>query len=135
MPLNCTLTDGVNGKFHITLCCCSVTKWFSPALLQPHILEPAVSVCLCVAYCRLLCPQDFPGKNSGVGPHFLLQRIFPTQGSNSCLLLWQAGSLPLSHLGGPCIRYCNLKNKFIKKYIVRILLSKWQCEELYRPIS
>ena len=25
---------------------------------------------------------DFPGKNTGVGCHFLLQGIFPTQGSN-----------------------------------------------------
>ena len=31
---------------------------------------------------RLLCPQNFPGKNTGVGCHFLLQRIFPIQGSN-----------------------------------------------------
>ena len=31
---------------------------------------------------RLLCPGDFPGKNSGMGCHFLLQRIFPTQGLN-----------------------------------------------------
>ena len=30
----------------------------------------------------LLRPWDFPGKNTGVGCHFLLQRIFPTQGSN-----------------------------------------------------
>ena len=30
---------------------------------------------------------DFPGKNSGVDGHFLLQGIFPTQGSNpvSCI--------------------------------------------------
>ena len=28
---------------------------------------------------RLLCPWDFPGKNTGVGCHFLLQGIFPTQ--------------------------------------------------------
>ena len=28
---------------------------------------------------RLLCPQDFPGKNIEVGCHFLLQGIFPTQ--------------------------------------------------------
>jgi len=27
-------------------------------------------------------PWDSPGKNTGVGCHFLLQRIFPTQGSN-----------------------------------------------------
>ena len=35
---------------------------------------------------RLLCPWSFPGKDTGVGCHFLLLRIFPTQGSNSCLL-------------------------------------------------
>jgi len=29
---------------------------------------------------------DSPGKNTGVGCHALLQRIFPTQGSNPGLL-------------------------------------------------
>ena len=46
---------------------------------------------------RLLRPWDFPGKNIGVGCHFLLQGIFPTQGSNLRLLHllhWQVGSLP-----------------------------------------
>ena len=46
---------------------------------------------------RLLCPWNFLGKNIGVGSHSLLQGIFPTQGSNPCLLCllhWQAGSLP-----------------------------------------
>ena len=33
-----------------------------------------------------LCPYDFPGKNPGVGCHFLLQEIFLTQGLNPCLL-------------------------------------------------
>ena len=31
---------------------------------------------------RLLCPWDSPGKNIGVGCHFLLQGIFPTQELN-----------------------------------------------------
>ena len=47
---------------------------------------------------------DSPGKNTGMGCHFLLQGIFPTQGSNLHLLHllhWQVGSLPLDHLGGP----------------------------------
>ena len=35
---------------------------------------------------RLLCPWDSPGKNTGVGCHFLLQGIFPTQESNPSLL-------------------------------------------------
>ena len=34
---------------------------------------------------RLLRPWDSPGKNTGVGCHFLLRGIFPTQGSNPSL--------------------------------------------------
>ena len=45
-------------------------------LLGPHGLRPA----------RLLYPWDSPGKNTGVGCHFLLQGIFPTQESNPGLL-------------------------------------------------
>ena len=48
-----------------------------------------------------LCPWDFPGKNTGVGCHFLLQEIFPPQGLNPHLLHWQVDSLPLSHEGIP----------------------------------
>ena len=47
---------------------------------------------------------DFPGKNIGVGCYALLQGIFPTQGSNLCLLCllhWQAGSYHYHHLGSP----------------------------------
>ena len=47
---------------------------------------------------QLLYPWDSPGKNTGVGCHFLLQRIFLTQESNPCLLHllhWQADFLPL----------------------------------------
>ena len=35
---------------------------------------------------RLLCPWDFPGKDTGVFCYFLLQGIFLTQGSNPGLL-------------------------------------------------
>ena len=36
----------------------------------------------------LYSPWNSPGKNTGVGCHFLLQGIFPTQGSNlvSCII-------------------------------------------------
>ena len=57
---------------------------------------------------RLLCSWNSPGKNTGVGCHFLLQGIFPTQGSNLCLLHWQVDSLPLSHQGSLWIRYTHL---------------------------
>ena len=43
---------------------------------------------------KLLCPWDFPSKNTKVCCRFLLQGIFPIQGSNLHLLLWQMSSLP-----------------------------------------
>ena len=52
--------------------------------VRPHGLQPT----------RLLCPWDSPGKNAGVGCHFLLQGIFLTQGSNLGLLHRQEDSLP-----------------------------------------
>ena len=53
---------------------------------------------------RLLCPWDFPSKNTGVGCRFLLQGIFPTQGLNPrllCFLHCRQILYPLSHLGSP----------------------------------
>ena len=70
--------------------CCLVTKLCWTPLI-PHGLQPTI----------LLCPWDFPGKNTGVICHFLLQGIFPTLESKPCLLHWQADSLPLSHQGNP----------------------------------
>ena len=61
--------------------------------------------------CPTLCdPMDCgqPGSsvhrisqtgNTGVGSYSLFQGIFPTQGSNPCLLHWQADSLALNHQG------------------------------------
>ena len=42
--------------------------------------------------------MDSPGKNTGVGCHALLQRIFPTQGSDPHLLHCRWILHPLSHL-------------------------------------
>ena len=41
---------------------------------------------LWTAATRFLCPWDFPGKDAGVGCHFLLQGTFTTQELNLCLL-------------------------------------------------
>ena len=84
------LLDGIGkmDKFEgRDVCVCSLVS----DSLRPHGLGPA----------KLLCPWDSSGKNTGVGCPFLLQGIFPTQGSNRYLLyllLWQAVSLPLLHL-------------------------------------
>ena len=68
-------------------CACSVVSnsW------QPHGLSPT----------RLLYAWDSPGKNTGTGCNFLLQVTLPIQGLNLRVLHWQAGSLPMSHLGSP----------------------------------
>ena len=55
----------------------------------------------------------FPGKNAGAGCHFLLQGIFPTQGSNPRLLHWQADSLLLSHQGSQMLIVTLSKNVLI----------------------
>ena len=63
------------GKKCYSICVCaqlfsrvqlSVTRWTGPT--------------------GLLCPWNFPGKNTEVGCHFPLQGIFPTQGLNLYLL-------------------------------------------------
>ena len=74
-----------------------------------YCLNHKGSLCLLVQSCptfhnpmdwlqptRLLCPWYFPGQNTELGCHFLLQGIFLNQGSNLHLLHWQADSLPLT---------------------------------------
>ena len=48
---------------------------------------------------RLLCPWDSPGKNTGVGCHFLLQGIFLIQWSNPGLPHYRQILYHLGHQG------------------------------------
>ena len=57
--------------FHISSTFC-VSRLVMSNSLQLHGLKPS----------RLLCPQNSPGLNTGVGCHSLLQGIFPIQRSN-----------------------------------------------------
>ena len=50
----------------------------------------------------LYSPRNSPGQNTGVGRLFLLQRIFPTQGSNPGLPHCRQILYQLSHKGSPC---------------------------------
>ena len=75
---------GAAHKLGLVLCVCSLG--FDS--LRPHGLQPT----------RLPCPWNFPGKNTGMGYHFLFQEILLTQGSNPHLLHllhWQGDSLAL----------------------------------------
>ena len=76
-----------------SVCTCKFSCSVMSNCLRLHELQPT----------RLLCPWTSLGENTGLGFHSHLQGIFSTQGSNLhlCLLLWQADSLPLSHLGSP----------------------------------
>ena len=65
--------------------------------LPPHGLQPA----------RLLCSWDFPGKNTGVGSHALLQGIFPPQGLNTGLPHCRWFLYHLSHQGSPQTKKTN----------------------------
>ena len=55
------------GRAHVKEVCVCVTCSVVSDSLQPYRLWPT----------RLLCPWDFPGKNTGMGCHILLQGIFP----------------------------------------------------------
>ena len=69
--------------------------------------------------CQAPLSMGFPQarENTGVGCHFLLQGIISTQGLKPPLLHWQANSLPMSHLGSPCIVLTpKVKLKFSVEY-------------------
>ena len=84
---------------------------------------------------EILCLWNFPGKNSGVDCHFLLQGFFPIQWSNPhCLFLqhWQADSLPLYHLGSKlsfwyaCEMRCFLASVVCPQMIL-------MCNQIWKP--
>ena len=64
--------EQINVSCRMCVCMCMHACSVVPYSLQPYGLQPT----------RLLCPWNFPVKNTGVGSHSLLQGIFPTQGSN-----------------------------------------------------
>ena len=88
--LMCCMTLYVRTSSPVMMRMCSVVSDSS----RPHGPQPT----------RLLCPWSFSGKKTGVGCTPLGDP--QTQGSNPGLLYllrWQADSLPLSHLGSPCL--------------------------------
>ena len=69
-----------NGKEYEKICCCCQVASVVSDSARPHGLQPT----------RLLCPWDSPGKNTGVGCHFLLQCMkveSESEVTHSCLTL------------------------------------------------
>ena len=94
--------------------------------LRPHVPTPPQPH---------LSPWNFPRKSTGVGCHFLLQGIFPTQGANQCflhLLHWQAISLPLSHLGSPHDPAFPLLGVCLDKILIKICHANIHSSTFYK---
>ena len=81
---------------------CSVMSSF----LQPH---------------EQYSPWNSSGQNTGVGSHFLLQGIFPTQGLNPGLLHCRRILYQLSHQGSPIPRESILFIQFCKFFGIQLL--------------
>ena len=96
--------------------------------LRPHGLQPT----------WLLCPWRSPGKTTGVGCHSLLQRIFPTHGSNSVLLHCRQILYRLSHQGSPTLRHIsgqiyNSKSTCTPMFIAALFTIAKTCKQLRCP--
>ena len=98
---------------------CASTS-FSPVITSQYYIMLEICKCDCAMLSCLVCVQlfatpwtvarqgwdflclwDFPGKNTGVGCHALLQGIFPTQGLNPSLPHCRQILNCLSHRGKP----------------------------------
>ena len=74
------LTNVCPISTHIHCCCCCWVTSLMSNSVQPHRWHPT----------RLHCPWDSPGKNTGVGCHFLLQCMkvkSESEVAQSCLTL------------------------------------------------
>ena len=97
-------TQGSNqGLLHCKQILYHLSHQGSPKLLQFSSVQSLSRVRLFATPWTVACqaPWDSPGKNPGVGSHFLLQGTFLTQESNLQLLRWQADSLPTELPGKP----------------------------------
>ena len=85
----------------LTLTCCPqllvATNLLSVAYSESEEMKVLV-VLLCPTPARLLCEWNSPGMTTGVGCHFLLWGIFPTQGSNPDLPHCRQIHYRLNHL-------------------------------------
>ena len=81
--------------------------------------------------CSLLHPWDFPGKSTGVDCHFLLQRIFLTQGSNLGFLHCRQTLYCLSHKASPAPnRHTSLPLPPVRKMARQLLRGQGGVESI-----
>ena len=69
--------------------------------------------------------MGFPRQCTGVVCHALLQGIFPTQGSNLCLLHWQVDFLPLARLTEFRLQWVNIQKDLAQNLVYNISVICW----------
>ena len=109
--------------------CCYHNLLFSHSVVSSSFVTPWTIVLWA------LLSWDFPGKNVGLGCHFLLQEIFMTQGWILGLLHWQVDSLPLCHNGkkSTC-QWRRHKRCGLDPWLRKTLWSrKWQPTPVFLP--
>ena len=98
------------GFFFLLVVCLTHTHKHAHTHSHTHTyIHTPFLQCVCVLVTQLrptlcdpmVCPQDFPGKNTGVGCHSLLQGTFLSQASNPGLPHCRQTPYPLSHQGSP----------------------------------
>ena len=102
------LLEGVTSNIQDYISIQDIFFWISVDFI---FIATCLKLSVCVLTCLvvsdslpphgLLCPWDFPGKNTGVRCHFLLQEIFLTQGSNLHLLNYRQILFITQPLGKP----------------------------------
>ena len=81
----------------------------------------------------LYSPWNSPAQNTGVGSLSLLQRIFPTQGSNPGLPHCRRIFYQLSHKGSPVLNR-TLKNLWVLEQLSSLLLQVIICKNKLEEI-
>ena len=110
--------------------------WNFPSLCVWTVSCVWLFVTLWIGPTGLLCPWDFPSKNTGVGCHFLLQGIFPTQGLNLCFCMPYVGrhSFPLPHLGRPW-NFLDQGSNLPPQIVEVQSLNHWTSREVLKEVT
>ena len=117
-----------NKSCHFFIMSCM--KWLYSLEIKPLVII-VVAVLVAQLYLTLrpnglyptslLCPWDSPGKNTGMGCHSLLQKIFPTQGSNPVSFI--AGKFFSHHVTCKYFLPCSRSSFYFVSGFLETLLS------------
>ena len=101
-----------SGFLEYSLCACGLSRfsWVWPFSTLWTVVHQAPTI----------PPWDAPGTNTGMCCHFLLQGIFPIQGSNPCLL-------HLLHCRRILRQVMNLMNLYVLTGGPRLIYAKYHC--------